>query len=236
MAQDYLLRQTGPEVQAILDQVGVNTADIAEQEQTLGRHDTQIDKLNKKVTEIIGEDSTLTVTPESFSSETAILQISAETYSVFTELSVYVNDELVGHVENVSSYEAEHEVSETSTIRFEGEIDGQLFSEEKTVEKVVNHLTVGGGETWQEVEQQFPGVDIAHGQTGAITMNALVPTTGDKLFVVLKTDGSVSISSITMSGFPVPMEPVVEEDGRMIYESSNEYDAGTYPVTITVEQ
>ena len=186
-----------------------------------------------RINEIAGDATgvTMEVTPGFFWNDEATLHVTAATDAIFDYIDIYVNDEKVGTAADVATFEMEHVVSETCTVRAAGSVMGVAFEREQTVTKSDGELTIGAGQSWADVLAADPErrtYDLDHPNLASVT----VANNGDKIFVALDTYANVHLRRITMNGFEVPMEDPVTEGDRLVYESSNTYVHGTYNIVI----
>lgn len=184
-----------------------------------------------RINDIAGDTTGVTfeVTPGFFWDDEATLHIKAATDAIFDYLDIYVDDTKIASFADGSEFEHEHVITDTATVRAVGSVMGVVFDRSKTVVKSDSILSVGSAATWEDIgEHATMPYDLNHPNITQVT----VANNGDKIFVAIGTAANIRLRRVTMNGFNVNLEEPTVIGDWLVYESSNTFVPGTYPIVI----
>lgn len=230
---NFKLRQTGPEVQEILDRVPINTQAIAtETERATGAENG----LQEQINAIIASGATIALT----ASPTAIFVARQTTVTLKAtcdvetrSITIRRGDEIIatGTGKTLTTTVVMNEQT-AATTTFTAEFDIAGITKTKTVNVASVHpIYYGAGATPEAASTELGTAKT----TPAGTYTVRVNTAGS--YVFFNVPATMTIKGATMSGFAFPLDaPTTISIGGVSYKSyrsSNTYDTGTLTIVLT---
>lgn len=192
-----------------------------------------------KIGEITGEaymDFVLTVEPVATYSESSvtvnITADSTDSISDFDTIKIYVDDVLVAESHDTATFITSHTISQTAVVKAVGVILGRTITKQAVA---VNEAPffIGSGNVYTDIMNE----DCRRTIDGTIEgdYDVTVGNDGDKLFVIIPISTRSMFRRADMNGYEIPfMDSPVVTDEYVVYESVNQYQAGTYNVDIDI--
>lgn len=197
-----------------------------------------INKLWQKIEDITGESLqgiSLTVTPGYYiGEEGADIHISAntvETNGIFEHIAFYINGTLIAQADNVESFEADTEITETSVVKCVAKILGVEYERQEVVTHY-NSFWLGAGTSYSDVMTVSNLRPITNGMRGAYDIEA---AEDDHIIIVVGESLAQGFIRADLNGFEIPFtESTVTIDGKnyKVFTSEDTYIAGTYNIDI----
>lgn len=220
----------------------------------IGIHQKALTAMLGKIWEELGRitgrdyfDFSLSVIPTFVYSEIpvtfTITADSAGTIGDFELIRIYVDERLVAESHDVATFTTTHivGVSTTSVIRAEAVIMGKTVSKSTSVFNKIPFF-IGSGTRYTDIMNDACHRELEGTLEG--DYDVTVSNTGEKLFIIIPIGRKDEFRRADMNGVTIPgadgfsMEipfnaPVVTEQ-YVVYESQNQYRAGTYNIDIDI--
>ena len=195
-------------------------------------------KVWAKIDELSGEvsnDLEMTVTPEYYIGEdgcNAHFSANSEGLSgIFEHIKFLADGVIVAEADNVATFEGSTTINDTTVIRCEAQVMGELHIKEQTV-RHFSSFYLGAGTQYSDVMDVEHLINIDGGVGGRYEVTC---EEGDHIYIVMGEAFRPSFERADMNGFEIPFNESTETvDGKVyvVLESVNTYVAGTYEINI----
>lgn len=195
-------------------------------------------KVWAKIDELSGEvsnDLEMTVTPEYYIGEDGCnvhFNANSEGLSgIFEHIKFLADGVVVAEADNVATFEGSTTINDTTVIRCEAQVMGELHTKEKTV-RHFSSFYLGAGTQYSDVMDVEHLINIDGGVGGRYEVTC---EEGDRIYIVMGEAFRPSFERADMNGFEIPFNESTETvDGKVyvVFESVNTYTAGTYEINI----
>ena len=185
-----------------------------------------------KFEEITGEvlqGISMTVTPSYFISEDGCdVHISANTVDangIFEHIAFYINGELLDEADNVSTFECDTTVDDTSVVKCIAKIMGIEYTREKTITHY-NSFWLGAGSTYTSIMDVNHVIPIKNGMRGAYDVTVL---SGQHIIIVVGESLREGFYRADINGVEIPFnETSVTVNGNKyrVFTSVDTFEAG----------
>lgn len=195
-------------------------------------------KVWAKIDELSGEvsnDLEMTVTPEYYIGEDGCnIHFSANSEGlsgIFEHIKFLADDVVVAEADNVATFEGSTTINDTTVIRCEAQVMGELHIKEQTV-RHFSSFYLGAGTQYSDVMDVEHLINIDGGVGGRYEITC---EEGDHIYIVMGEAFRPSFERADMNGFEIPFNESTETVDDKVYvvlESVNTYVAGTYEINI----
>lgn len=198
----------------------------------------EIIKIKNELRNITGESHSgidMTITPEFYTGdskcEVHITAVNKDEDSVFSHITVYINDIVVAEGDNQSFFEWDTIINGSSVVRCEATIKGMKYTAEKTIE-YIRAFYVGAGSTFTDVikDENMVSLDDSFRASCDVTFKD-----NDHLFIIMDSSLRGQFIRADMNSFEIPFTEsteVVDNIEYSVFTSNNTYRAGTYNIDI----
>lgn len=180
------------------------------------------------------------VTPEYFTGSAGCdLQINATiegTLGNFEVIEFYIDDELIGHFEDVSSVTPEDfdepiHINTNCVVKCVAQIMGITYRKEQAINRVTSFY-IGGGNNAADIINSEHRKDIQGGMTGYYDVNL---ADNDHLLIVMDATYENEFERADLNGFEIPFiktYTTISDISYVVYKTNSSYIEGIYRIFI----
>ena len=197
-----------------------------------------INRIWAKIEDMTGEalqGITMQVTPTYIISEDGctvhIAANTVDTNGIFEKITFYGNGIKFAEAENVTEFNYDHQITETTVIRCVAKIMGIEY-ERQAVVTHYNSYWLGCGSNYQSV------MDLAHVipvTPGLRSVHDVTASDNDHIIIILGESLADGFIRADINGIEIPFTSqtvTVDDKNYVVYTSVNTYEAGTYNIDI----
>ena len=197
-----------------------------------------ISRIWEKLEDITGEcmqGISMSVTPKYFIGEDgSTVHIRAEVKhpgDVFNRISFYINGDLLVEDTNVSTFEYDTEITETSEIKCIAIIDGLEYTKQQIITHY-NSFWLGCGQTYEDVMNMDNLIPMTRGLRGSYDVHC---EEDDHIIIILGEGLRHGFWRADMNSVEIPFNEeliTVDDNNYIVLTSQNTYAAGNYNIDI----